>query len=217
MNDCPNAEMRDLLPDLLHDRLTANVRAEVTAHVSSCVDCREELELLRTLRPLVVMKAPRVDVAYIVNALPKPPRRDVTPIASRRRRWADWRIAAAVTLLVAGGSSVALLNRAPTVVDSVAVAPVAASAPRDTQVASSGTAATPPASTAEAVAKTTPASGGSDDVELGAGGRLADLDDAQLKALIDEIGQMKAVPITEPEPVAIRVDPRNTSGMEDLQ
>mgnify|MGYP001149706736 CR=1 FL=1 len=33
MNDCPNAEMRDLLPDLLHDRLPVDVRGEVTAHV----------------------------------------------------------------------------------------------------------------------------------------------------------------------------------------
>src|SRR4029078_419075 len=49
MNDCLNAEMRDLLPDLLHDRLAADVRAAVTAHVSACIDCREELEVLRHL------------------------------------------------------------------------------------------------------------------------------------------------------------------------
>jgi len=73
------------------------------------------------------------------------------------------------------------------------------------------------ASAAETVSKTSSVGETSNDVELGAGGRLTDLDDAQLKALIDEIGQMKAVPITEPEPVVIRVDPRNTSGMEDLQ
>jgi anti-sigma factor RsiW len=216
MNDCPNAEMRDLLPDLLHDRLTANVRAEVTAHVASCVDCREELALIRSLQALVVVKAPRVDVASVVNALPKPPRRDVTPIVARRRSWADWRIAAAVTLMVAGGSSVALLNRAPKMVDSALVAPVAMNTPLDTQIAPSGAAPTR-ASLPETVATTTRTAESGDGVELGAGGRLSDLDDAQLKALIDEIGQMKAVPITEPEPVAIRVDPRSTSGMEDLQ
>ena len=217
MNDCPNAEMRDLLPDLLHDHLSMNVRAEVTAHVAGCADCREELALLRSLQTIVTVKAPRVDVAYVVSALPKPPQRNVTPIAARRRTWADWRVAAAVTLLVAGGSSVAVLNRAPKVADSVAVmAPVAANAPLDTQSASAITAAPTLASVPETVSKAS-ATETSNDVELGAGGRLADLDDAQLKALIDEIGQMKAVPITEPEPVAIRVDPRNTSGMEDLQ
>jgi anti-sigma factor RsiW len=210
MNDCPNADMRDLLPDLLHDRLTATVRAEVTAHVASCEDCREELALLRSLHAVVTV-TPRIDVAYVVNALPKPPRRDVTPIATRHRTWTDWRIAAAVTLMVAGGGSVALLNRTPNVVDSVGVALVAPV--RDSQTASSKTVA----STAEPAGNATGSSESADAVELGAGGRLADLDDAQLKALIDEIGQMKAVPISEPEPVAIRVDPRNTSGMEDLQ
>jgi anti-sigma factor RsiW len=211
MNDCPNAEMRDLLPDLLHDRLTANVRADVTAHVAGCVDCREELELLRSLHAIVMVRVPRVDVAYVVNALPKPPRRNVTPLATRRRTWTDWRIAAVVTLMVAGGSSVALLNRAPKAVDSAGATAVAVNAPRDTQTASSSTAAPTLASAVEQTSETP------DGVELGAGGRLSDLDDTQLEALINEIGQMKAVPITEPEPVALRVDPRSTSGMEDLQ
>ena len=50
MSDCPNAEIRDLLPDLLHDRLDAPTRARVLAHVDGCADCRSELELLRSLR-----------------------------------------------------------------------------------------------------------------------------------------------------------------------
>ena len=217
MNDCPNAEMRDLLPDLLHDHLTVRVRAEVTAHVAGCGDCREELALLRSLQTIVAVQVPRVDVASVVNALPKP-QRDVVPIATRRRSWADWRIAAAVTLLVAGGSSVAVRNRGPKVVDSVAAAAaVAANTPLDTQTAAPNSVAPMLASVAETVSKTTSVGETPNDVELGAGGRLSDLDDAQLKALIEEIGQMKAVPITEPEPVAIRVDPRNTSGMDDLQ
>jgi anti-sigma factor RsiW len=214
MNDCPNAEMRDLLPDLLHDRLTASVRAAVTAHVAGCADCREELALIRSLQAVVAVKAPHVDVSYVVNALPKPPQRAVTPIATRRRSWTDWRIAAAVTLMVAGGSSVALLNRAPNVADTVGVASAPVSVPLDTPIALASTAA--PAST-ETPVKATGSAESPEVVELGAGGRLSDLDDAQLKALIDEIGQMKAVPITEPEPVAIRVDPRNTSGTEDMQ
>ena len=36
MNDCPNAEIRDRLPDLLHDRLDPSARAAVTAHVATC-------------------------------------------------------------------------------------------------------------------------------------------------------------------------------------
>ena len=38
MTDCPNAEMRDRLPDLLHERLETSVRAAVMAHVDQCDD-----------------------------------------------------------------------------------------------------------------------------------------------------------------------------------
>ncbi|HEY9225546.1 MAG TPA: zf-HC2 domain-containing protein, partial [Gemmatimonadaceae bacterium] len=73
MNDCPDAEMRDRLPDLLHDRLSATERDAVTTHVAACVDCREELELLRDMETALLAATPRVDIAYVVNALPKPP------------------------------------------------------------------------------------------------------------------------------------------------
>ena len=96
MNDCSNAEIRDQLPDLLHDRLTVSARAVVIAHVDGCADCRDELELLRGVRWALVARTPRVDIAYIVGALPKPPRAERPP-PSRQRRWADWRVAAAVT------------------------------------------------------------------------------------------------------------------------
>ena len=51
MNDCQNAEMRDQLPDLLHERLAATERAVVMAHLDGCVDCRDELALLRSSGP----------------------------------------------------------------------------------------------------------------------------------------------------------------------
>ncbi|HEX8942687.1 MAG TPA: zf-HC2 domain-containing protein, partial [Gemmatimonadaceae bacterium] len=98
MNDCPNADIRDQLPDLLHERLDVSVRAAVMAHVDSCVDCRAELELLRGVHGMLVSRTPRVDVNYIVNALPKRAARPVR-LAPRRRVWSDWRIAAAVTVM----------------------------------------------------------------------------------------------------------------------
>src|SRR5262249_22873878 len=112
MSDCPNAEVRDLLPDLLHDRLDAHTRARVVAHVDGCADCRSELELLRSLRGSLDRETPRVDVNRIVGALPKPGA--VRPM-ERRRRWRvlnDWRIAAAVTFIVAGGTSLAVMRNA---------------------------------------------------------------------------------------------------------
>ena len=103
MTDCPNGDVRDLLPDLLHDRLSPAVRREVEAHVSGCDDCRAELALLGAMRS-TLRRAPQVDVAAIAAAIP--PYR-----APARRAWAGWRAAAAV-LLVAGGTSVAVLRSA---------------------------------------------------------------------------------------------------------
>jgi hypothetical protein len=65
MNDCPNAEIRDRLPDLLHDRLDVSTRAAVMAHVDDCVDCRAELELLKGVRGVMVARTPRVDINYL--------------------------------------------------------------------------------------------------------------------------------------------------------
>src|SRR5689334_18973953 len=110
-SDCQRAEMRDQLPDLLHDRLNAGDRAAVLAHVGACADCREELALLRVAHRALVMATPRIDTARIVSALPAPPSSNVVPIRTARSRWADWRIAAAITVLAVGGTSVALLNR----------------------------------------------------------------------------------------------------------
>jgi predicted anti-sigma-YlaC factor YlaD len=99
MNDCPNAEIRDQLPDLLHERLDPAARAVVEAHLAACPDCRAELALLRSLRDAAFV--PPVDVSRIVAALP-------APRAARGRTWGGgWRIAAAITIMVIGGSSLA--------------------------------------------------------------------------------------------------------------
>src|SRR6201995_1738966 len=115
MNDCVNANMRDQLPDLVHDRLSAADRASVLAHVEGCGDCRDELQLLRDAKTMFARGIPRVDVAYVVGGLPKAPAQRpavrLEPAGTRRTRtWNDWRIAAAVTLLIAGGGSYSGMN-----------------------------------------------------------------------------------------------------------
>ena len=65
MTDCPNAEMRDRLPDLLHERLEKSVRAAVMAHVDQCEDCRAEMTLLRDARSALSPAVPAIDVAAI--------------------------------------------------------------------------------------------------------------------------------------------------------
>jgi hypothetical protein len=219
MNDCSNAEIRDRLPDLLHELLDAESRAVVIAHVALCVDCRDELELLRSLHKTLNARTPRVDVAYIVSALPKPPaqRAGNAPIQLPRRRWSDWRIAAAVTVLVAGGSSVALLNRSPVSIDvpvrpadsstNRGVSPVAV-VPDTPKQLSPATAPKADQTVAQADAADAPGDDSED-------GRFGGLSDAQMQTLLKEIDQLKPVPVTEPEPAAIRVDLK-PSGPEGL-
>jgi anti-sigma factor RsiW len=214
MNDCPNAEIRDRLPDLLHDRLDPSARAAVTAHVATCVDCHDELELLRGTQGMLIARTPRVDVAAIVAALPKATIPEVRAMRPRRT-FADWRIAAAVTLLIAGGSSVALYSRAgvqgvPTIATGTTVESIAA--PSKNSVAPIPTTAGSRAIPAETVAMNA-----GEETEAGpaVASAAADMNDRQLQALLDDINRMEAVPITDPDPIVLKVTPRtpaSTSG-----
>jgi anti-sigma factor RsiW len=179
MTDCPNGDVRDLLPDLLHDRLSPAVRREVEAHVSGCDDCRAELALLGAMRS-TLRRAPAVDVAAIAAAIP--PYR-----APARRAWAGWRAAAAV-LLVAGGTSVAVLRShdvgIPAVGDSVG-AVVARRADSSREVA-----------TAEQVIQSGPR-----ELALGTSA-VSDLDDGELATLLADLQTLDAVPSTDVDNVA---------------
>jgi anti-sigma factor RsiW len=103
--DCPNGEVRDQLPDFVHDQLNASARAAVAAHVASCAVCAAELTLLRELRGML-RAGPAVDVARIVAALPA---RSPAGRGGQRGR-AAWRRAAAIAALVIGGGSAAILS-----------------------------------------------------------------------------------------------------------
>jgi hypothetical protein len=215
MNDCSNAEIRDRLPDLLHERLDASVRAVVIAHVSGCVDCRDELELLRSVHKTLIAQTPRVDIAYVIGALPKAPaaRPQIQPAA--RRRWADWRIAAAVTVLIAGGSSLAVLRRGPDIAN--APVQIADSTPtRPVSPIASETAGSAAAKTSPTNANRVETVAAADEPEDDVDGRFGGLSDEQMQSLLGEIDKLQAVPVSEPEPVTIRVDIK-PNGMEDLR
>ena len=230
MNDCSKADIRDRLPDLLHERLPASVRAAVMEHIADCGDCREELELLRGVHAVLMTNAPVVDIAYVVSALPKPHRR-VMPAAARRRTRMDWRIAAAVTFLAVGGGSIAVMNRATDVPRRVAVDPIPPPVPdRSKQAAPAaeiGPAPTarPSGQSGQSGPRGNPAlplrgseRAASFDAQAAAdvapGGRLANLNEQQLKKLLGEIGHLPAVPVTESDPVAIGVTTNTSSSPE---
>ena len=219
MNDCPNADLRDQLPDLLHERLDVSVRAVVMAHVDACDDCRAELELLRGIHGMLVSRTPRVDINYVVNALPTRAARPIR-VAPRRRIWSDWRIAAAVTVLAVGGGSFAVLRQGaiPAVdtarlsqpmtvpgTDSVSSGANRVAQNLDSVGGASGTAR------GLAPAPQSPLASADDQSGLATTAHLADLNERELQALLDQIDQLQAVPITEPEPVTIRVESKKSS------
>jgi hypothetical protein len=209
MNDCINAEIRDQLPDFVHDRLGAAERTMVLAHVEGCVDCRDELQLLRDAKAMFARGVPRVDVAYVVGALPKAPTaRAARTVATRtpKRTWSDWRIAAAVTLLIAGGGSYAVMKtRIPEVAPDTAgmIAAGPASTLRDSSFAD-----VPDLAAIVAPDDDRPAAVGAMDARLG------DLDEEQLTALLNDMDNLRAVPASEPEPAGLRID--GSSSLEDM-
>jgi anti-sigma factor RsiW len=104
MTDCPNVEMRELLPEYLNGRLSASHRAEVEGHLRGCADCTAELETIRLVRE-IYEPAPAIDVARIVSALPS--RQTMRPQRSWVRRHVV-QMAAAVSFVALGGMSLAV-------------------------------------------------------------------------------------------------------------
>ena len=210
MTDCPNAEIRDLLPDLVHGRLDAAARADVERHVLHCAECAVEVALLRELRS-AFQASPRVDVAAITAAVP-------SYRGQGNRSWFGWRTAATITVLVAGGSSVAVLQRGGgTLVDSARSMP-AVTAPT---VAPAREAALPVPAPATATPKS-PASAspridhpatrpetvppvrdaGARELAVG-GGAMNDLNDRQLTSLLKDIESLDGLPTLEVDNAAL--------------
>lgn len=169
MTDCPNGEIRDQLPDFVHDQLDSSAGAAVAAHVAQCAACRAELTLLRELHERL-RKAPPVDVARIVAALPAPSR------VSKDRRRLDWRVAAMIAALVVGGGSAAILSgrlREADVPASPVARRAAPEAPRVQQVASSG---------------------------ISIDADLAEATAVELQELLEDLEAFDGLPASEPEP-----------------
>jgi len=198
MRDCSNVTMRERLPELLHDRLPADARAEVQRHLEGCADCRAELEILRHVR--AITRAPSVDVAGIVSALPA--------YASTRtsRRAYLWRAAAAVVLL-AGGAAIAVSvarrddrsTRAPAVAEVPAPTPAVVVARTPAQAPATDSAPRTGGGKSVATSKVN---------ELGVGDGLHDLTDKELRTLLADFESLEAVTPTETEVVPPGVERR---------
>ena len=97
MRDCSNGEVRDRLPELMHNRLSGETLVAVREHVAGCADCRAELALLEQLRGAAV--APRIDTARVVGALP---RYRGMPAWRRAVGSVQLQVAAALVLVIGG-------------------------------------------------------------------------------------------------------------------
>ncbi len=68
MVDCTRDDIRDLLPDLVHDQLGPAERARVEQHLVACAECAAELKLLRSLRASA-FATPELDIDRIAAAV----------------------------------------------------------------------------------------------------------------------------------------------------
>ena len=192
MRDCGNAEMRDLLPDLLHAGLAPVTRAEVERHVATCDDCAAELRLLRRAQASMAL-VPAVDVSRIVAALPR--------VGARRRssRFTGWRAAAGIAAVLLGAVSLRVVRQAGTPVNEPATGSVAASAPATAGSATgTDTMATAVAAVPSSVASAPRAARAPVPTLTPAGG-LADLSNDDLERLLGKFDGLTGVPDTEPD------------------
>ena len=200
MTDCPNAEIRDLLPDLLHERLDASARAVVAAHVAQCVECRAELTMLHEARVALTSDMRTVDISAIAAAViarTSAPLVQAQPWQRRARMWMDWRVAASIALVAAGVASFATIRARQTVLPQ-SMAPAVKTAA--SQSAKSPTVVPTAARGVEGRPAAPPAA-----AELSAAGGVSDLSDRDLRALLDDLQSIDAEPSTDPDPVTVRI------------
>lgn len=174
MSDCPNVEIRELLPDYLSGTLSARRREEVREHVTACDDCARELALLQLVRDAYVEATPPVNVGAIVAAIP---RRASRPASRSWRSNHAFQIAAAVSFIALGGMSLV--------------------------VARSFFNGNPPAAPIDPViaANTTAVNG--DMPAISFAGGVSDLGDEDLEALLSALESIEALPVTEPAEVPL--------------
>jgi hypothetical protein len=199
MNNCMDTEIQEMLPDLLHRTLAADTRARVEAHVASCEQCREELEVLRTVKSAAVF-APVINVDQVVRRIP--PYQKIVPAVERpaTTRVVSWLVAATMAIALIGGGSLVLARRDVPDTRTAAVIPdPPVSNPSQPALEPTGVpgSRSQPGPTVPAAAPHTHA--------LALAADVGGLSDGNLEQLMTEMAQFDALPATEADPV-ISVD-----------
>jgi anti-sigma factor RsiW len=194
MNKCTDSDIQEMLPDLLHRALSDSERRRVEAHVATCESCREDLDVLRTVKSAAVF-APSIDVNRVVSQIP--PYSTIVPTTERptTTRMVSWLVAASLALVALGGGSILLQSNGspasgsragdqpPTAIATVP-APTQPSQPES--VVASGSIETPVVARPHALALAAEADG---------------LSDGGLVQLMNDMDNFDALPGSEPDPV----------------
>jgi len=176
MHDCPNGEIRDLLPAFVHGRLDAAEAVRVREHLSGCEACEVEVGLLRALRDDLAVPV-SVDVQAITAGVLSRTTGEVRLVDGGSGRSVGggmvarrWLRAAALVLTVGGGSLLVVR-----------------------QVVGPGAGPGQPAPSGPVVA----AAG--DGAGLGFGGGLSDLAEQELRELESAVAALEQEPIADVE------------------
>jgi anti-sigma factor RsiW len=189
MNECTENEIQEMLPDLLHGTLAADVRGRVEAHLASCEQCREDLEVLRAVKSAAVF-APVIEIDRVVRQIP--PYRTIVPAIERpaATRVVSWLVAASLAIVVVGGGSLVLTRR------DMPIAPPAVGSTKPP-------ASTPAQTTADPISpsKTVVPGAQPHTYALALAGDVEGLSDGSLQQLMSDMAQFDALPAAEPDPV----------------
>jgi anti-sigma factor RsiW len=201
--ECLRRDIRDALPDLVHDQLDQATRAAVERHIADCEECAAELTLLRSMRAALASE-PVVNVARIADAvarvsghartdtarhLPVRPRSvREAPRPRRRPAWYGWRAAASIAAVSIGVMSYTL-SRDP-----------ARQPARAAESSSVAAAPAPTAPSAQATTSKTAMDAAAPSLMLG--GEVSDLSESDVQVLLQEIDELEAVPDVEPHPLS---------------
>jgi hypothetical protein len=189
MNSCMEIETREMLPDLLHGQLDASARARVEKHVAGCEECREELDVLRTVKAAAIF-APAIDVNRVVGHIA--PYAKIVPEveAPTRSRLVSWVVAASFLVVVAGGGSLLMVQQ------NDSVAPYATIAPSRTTDVIPPPIVDPSSGVTDVASADQPVTHA---LALGTG--VEALTDTDLRQLMTDMDNFDALPAAEPEPV----------------
>lgn len=189
MNSCMEIETREMLPDLLHGTLDASARARVEKHVAGCEECREELEVLRTVKAAAIF-APTIDVNRVVGHIA--PYAKIAPAveAPAPSRVVSWLVAASFLVVIAGGGSLLVVQQKDAVAPYATVTPSQRVDVVPTPVTRRAAGVNDVAAVDQPVVHA---------LALGAG--VETLSDSDLRQLMTDMDSFDVLPASEPEPV----------------